>query len=67
MLQKVKEWYESVQVQLVQENTDRAQRIGMEHTEKNSGKKVKSIIVKFKSCRARKHFYDTRPKKFHRC
>ena len=54
--QKVKECYESVQVPFAQEDIDRAHRIGMEYTEKNSGKKVKSIIVNFKSCRARKQF-----------
>ena len=32
--------------------------------EKNSGKKVKSIRVKFKLWRARKQFYDARPKNF---
>ena len=47
-----------------QEDINRAHRIGMEYTEKNSGKKVKSIIVKFKSRRARKQFYNARPKKF---
>ena len=36
----------------------------MEYTEKNSGKKVKSIIVKFKSWRARKQFYDARTRNF---
>ena len=36
----------------------------MEYTEKNSGKKVKVILVKFKSQRARKQFYDARPKNF---
>ena len=49
---------------LVQEDIDRAHRIGMEHTEKNSGKKVKSVIVKFKSWRVRKQFYDARTKSF---
>ena len=43
-----------------QEDIDRAHRIGMEYTEKNSGKEVKSIIVKFKSWRGRKQFYDAR-------
>ena len=46
---KVKDCYESVQVPFAQEDIDRAHRNGMEYTEKNSGKKVKSIIVKFKS------------------
>ena len=31
---------------------------------KNSGKKVKSIIVKFRSWRLQKQFYDARPKNF---
>ena len=52
VLQKVKEYYEPVQVPFSQEDVDRAHRIGMEYTEKNSGKKLKSIIVKFKSRRA---------------
>ena len=47
-----------------QEDINRAHRIGTEYTEKNSGKKVKSIIVKFKSWTARKQFYNARPKKF---
>ena len=64
--QKVKECYKSVQVPFAQEDIDRAHRIGMEYTEKNSGKEVKSLIVKFKSWRARKQFYDARPEKFQR-
>ena len=64
MWQKVKECYELVQVPFSQEDIDRAYRIGMEYTEKDSGKKVKSAIVKFKSWRARKQFYDARPKNF---
>ena len=48
----------------VQEVIDRAHRIGMEHTEKNSGKKVKCVIVKFKSWRTQKLFYDARAKSF---
>ena len=43
---------------------DHAHTIGMEYTEKNSGKKVKSIIAKIKSWTARKQFYDARPKSF---
>ena len=61
---KVKECYESVQVPFAHEDIDRAHRIGMEYTEKTSGKKVKSIIVKFNSWSARKQFYDARPKNF---
>ena len=49
---------------ICQEGIDHAHRTGMEYTEKNSGKKAKSIIVKFKSWRVRKKFYDARPKNF---
>ena len=49
--QKVKERYESVQVPFSHKDINRAHRVGMEYTEKNSGKKAKSIIVKFKSWR----------------
>ena len=56
--QKAKECYKSVQVPFVQEDINCADRIGMEYTEKNSGKKVKAIIEKFKLWRARKQFYD---------
>ena len=62
--QKVKECYESVQLPFAQEDIDRAHRIGMEYTEKNSGKKLKPIIVKFKSWSAQEQFYDARPKNF---
>ena len=53
--QKVKERYESVQVPFAQEDIDRAHRIGMEYAEKNSGKEVKSITVKFKSLMLRRN------------
>ena len=59
-----KECYESVKVPFAQEDNDRAHRIGMEYTEKNSGEKVKSIIAKFKPWSARKQFYNARPKLF---
>ena len=45
-----------------QEDIDQAHRIGMEYTQQNSGKKVQSIIMKFKSWSAWKQFYDARPK-----
>ena len=64
MWQKVKECYESVQVPFAQKDVNCTHRIGMEYAEKNSAKKVKSIIVKFKSWRARKQFYNARPKNF---
>ena len=45
-----------------EEDIDHAHRIDTGYTEKNSGEKVKSIIVKLNSWRVRKQFYDTRPK-----
>ena len=63
MWQKVKQCYKSVQVSFAEEEVDHAHIIGREYTDKNSGKKVKSMIVKFKSWRVRKQFYDARPKK----
>ena len=47
-----------------QEDIDCAHRTDLEYMEKNSEKKVKSIMVKFQSWRARKQFYDARPKNF---
>ena len=47
-----------------QEDIDLTHRIRMKYTDKNSGKEVKSIIVKFNSWRARKQFYDHRTKNF---
>ena len=49
-LQIVNKCYKSLQVLFVEENIDCAHRIRMEYTEKkNSGKEVKSIILKFTS------------------
>ena len=62
MWQKVQECYVSIQVPFAKKDIDRAHKTGMKYTKKNSGKK--SIIVKFKSWRPRKQFYDARPKTF---
>ena len=43
---------------------DRVHRIRMEYTKRNSGKKIKSIIVKFKPWRTRKQFQNAIPKSF---
>ena len=37
-------------------NIGRGNRIGFSYVENHSGKKVRSIIVKFRSCKARKPF-----------
>ena len=62
--EKVKECYESMQWLFAKEDIDLAHRIRMKYTDKNSGKEVKSIAVKFKSWSARKQFYDARTKNF---
>ena len=54
--------YSSVNLQFDANDIDRAHRIGLPYTDKNSGKKVKSIIVKFRSWKARQRFYKGRPR-----
>ena len=49
MLKKAKETYKSAQVPFLSEDIDYTHRSGMEYMEKNSTKKLKYIIVKFKS------------------
>ena len=46
------------------ENIDCVHRIGRTYTDKNTGKKVKSMIVKFNSWKSRQQFYNARPKHF---
>ena len=48
--------YSSVNLQSDANDIDRAHRIGLPYTDKNSGKKVKSIIVKFRSWKSRQRF-----------
>ena len=56
--------YSSVNLQFDANYIDRAQRIGLPYTDKNSGKKVKSIIVKFRSWKALQRFSKGRPRYF---
>ena len=46
------------------ENIDRVHRIGKNYADKNTGKKVKSIILKFNSWKSRQQFYNAKPKHF---
>ena len=46
------------------ENIERFHRIRKTNTNKSTGKKVKSIIVKIKSWKFRQHFYNAGPKYF---
>ena len=54
--------YSSVNLQFDANDIDCAHRIGLPYTDKNSGKKVKSIIVKFRSWKAPQRFYKGRPR-----
>ena len=56
--------YSSVNLQFDANDIDRAHRTGLPYTDKNSGKKVKSIIVKFRSWKARQRFYKGRPRHY---
>ena len=64
VMQMVKECYEEMNVPFLDENIDRAHRSGKIYLDKNTGKKVKSIIVRFNSWKSRQHFYNARPKHF---
>ena len=54
--------YSSVNLQFDANNIDRAHRIGLPYTDKNSGKKVKSIIVKFRSWKVHQRVYKGQPR-----
>ena len=56
--------YSSVNLQFEANDIDRVHRIGLSYTDINSGKKVKSIIVKFRSWKACQRFYKGRSR-FH--
>ena len=49
------------------ENIDRVHRTERTYTDKNTGQKVKSIIVKFNSWKSRQQFYNARLKHFNNC
>ena len=59
-----KSCHEKINVPFDQDNIDRVHRIGKKYTDKNTGKKVQSVILKFKSRKSRKEFYDARPRNF---
>ena len=53
VMEKIKECYNALELPFNEEIIDRAHRVDKDYTDKISKKKVKSIIVKFKSCKAR--------------
>ena len=60
----IEKCYKEVNIDLKCDEIDRAHRIGKSYVEETSGKKVKSIIIKYKSWDARSRFYKARPKGF---
>ena len=53
--------YSSVNLQFDANDIDPAHRIRLPHTDKNSGKKVKSVIVKFRSWKAHQRLIKVDP------
>ena len=64
VLEMVKECYEEMNLPFQDENIDRVYRIGKTYIDKNIGKKVKSIIVKYNSWKSCQQFYNARSKHF---
>ena len=62
MIEKIRECYNAQELPLSEEVIDHAHRVPKEYTDKISKKKVKSIIVKFKSWKARQKLYNARPR-----
>ena len=60
----VKSCHEKKSVPFDQDNIDRVHQTGRKYTNENTGEKVQSIIVKFKSWKSRKEFYDASPINF---
>ena len=61
IIEKIKECYEALEIPFNEANIDRVHRIGKEYSDKTTGKKVKSIFVKFKSWKSRQQLYNSRP------
>ena len=58
--------FEKVNVPLEKSAIERTHRIGVSYVDRDSGKLVKAIIVKFKSWNDRSAFYKARPRAFTR-
>ena len=60
VIEKVRECYDSLNLPFNEEVIDSVHWIGKEYKDRNSGKQVKSIIVKFKSWKSRQQLYNAR-------
>ena len=54
--------YSSLNVSFDLNDIDRTHRIGLSYTDNYSGKKVKSLFVKFRSWKTHLYFYKSRPR-----
>ena len=61
-LKTLEKCYKEINLPFVSDEIDRVHRIGKSMIEKGSGKKVRQMIVKFKSWNSRKKLYFARPK-----
>ena len=62
MIEKIRECYNVLELPFNEELIDCAHRVGKEYMDKISKKKIKSIIVKFKSWKARQQLYNAQPR-----
>ena len=62
VIEKIREGYNALKLLFNEEVIDSSHRVGKEYTYKISKKKVKSIIMKFKSWKARQKLYYARPR-----
>ena len=62
MIEKIMECYNVLELPFNDAVINHAHRVGKEYMDKISKKKVKSIIVKFKSWKARQKLYNARPR-----
>ena len=63
-MEELEKFYTVMGVPFNENENDRAHGIGQPFFDKERKKKVRSITVKFKSCKARAAFYKARPKNY---
>ena len=64
VINKMEKYYVDMGLEFNESETDRAHYIGKPTVDKNTKKKCKSTIVKFKSWKSRTTFYKARPKSY---
>ena len=61
LMQKIETCYDSVELPFERDSIDRAHRIGKPYVDEKSGKRVKQVLIKYKSWQQRVSFYKARP------